>query len=74
MTDEYETANCCKLDCESMLRCDLSKVIGYTVTKDIAENCKCWFENKGLNINISNARKKWKKAFIHEMRLMLDLY
>jgi len=74
MTDEYETANCCKLDCEKTLRCDLSQFVGYSVTKDILVYSKCWFEKTGLNINVSNMRKKWKKAFIQEIRLLLDLY
>ena len=72
MSDTYEVGDCCCIDSEKYLKCDLSRY-GYSVVRDIVMQEKKIVAEHHMVGEINRIRQKWKEVFIKEMKLMLGL-
>jgi hypothetical protein len=73
MTDVYESVGCCDIDSAKQLKGVLT-TYGYSVAHDIMRHERNLAERSILDARIYRLRKQWKKAFIHEMKIVLGLY
>jgi hypothetical protein len=71
-TDKYETADCCKLDGEKLLKGDLT-CYGYSVVKDILKFEADLSERTDLQERLAQAEVMWRRAFSDEMRLLIGI-
>ena len=71
LTDEYESASCCKLDTERSLSGQLADNYGYAIVKDMLERERFHARFDFLRAQIWEARRQWKKVFVREMRELL---
>lgn len=70
-TDYYETADCCKLDSEKLLKGHITHY-GFTVTRDILRQEIEYAELREFRQQLLDDEVEWKKAFIGEMRLLVQ--
>jgi hypothetical protein len=71
-TDVYESVGCCAINSDKILKGVLSHY-GYSAAKDIFEYESKMAERVELKAVIDEKRALWRKAFMQEMRLLLDL-
>jgi hypothetical protein len=71
MTDEYESASCCKLDSERSLSGQLADNYGYAIVKDMLERERFHARFDFLRAQVMETRSRWKQVFVSEMRDLL---
>jgi hypothetical protein len=71
-SDVYESANCCKIDSEATLRGDFT-IYGFAVARDLLQHEVNFAEQTHFEEELLLAEKKWKKAFMEEMRLLVGI-